>query len=349
MNYVRSLDISSSWSLTTADLSMLKNLEYLNVNFSNLSSMTLCEEAPLRHLDLGNSYLLKYDASAFKNTLEYLNLYALEFSEDDINLKEFTNLDTLDIGYNKFRSLDLSGMTKLKRLSAMTNYLQSIDFSGCSSLEKLTVSYNNISQVNLDGCTSLTGLYIQNNYELTELDLSPVRQTLQELNVNNTALTTLDLAGFEQLTYLEMVASKLTEMPDLSDCGLLEEIRLDECANIKTVELSGFSQLKQVYCMQSGVESIVLTDLPALNSVTISGNTEMTEATLRNLPAVGSMNLTGNKFVRIDLSQGLNQTGTYNLLRNNSLKEIKPWEGYDPATDLIWKDDTAEFVTEFSE
>ncbi|MCG7550419.1 REJ domain-containing protein [Pseudoalteromonas sp. Of7M-16] len=118
-------------------------------------------------------------------------------------------------------SLTLPNTATLKELSLVSSALTEIDLSGLSGLEDLSI-YN----------SSITALDLSNNKKLTMLDArSSALQSitgvtadhqLQIMNLKSTQFESLDLTGFERLTYLYLSKSQIREI-DISKAKALLE------------------------------------------------------------------------------------------------------------------------------
>ena len=117
------------------------------------------------------------------------NLESLSFSTCPVNVDEF----------------NLSRNVKLKEFDIQVYNLETIDFSKNTELEKVTIRFNDIKNLDFSNNHKLNELYIFNELELTDIDLSGIRSMsvlsildtpkLNDLNLGYTGLEKLELTG----------------------------------------------------------------------------------------------------------------------------------------------------------
>ena len=348
---ITSLNLSGNSRLETLDLSVFSKLQRLDCGWcSQVAELTLNEQAPLQYINISGTKLYKYDLSDYTNTLTKIEIAQLNYSDGDIDFHDFAKLDTIKAGTNDFRSLDLSGMSNLVMVDVYSNNLTAVNLTGCTGLKELNVSSCNIASIDIADCPILEQLYVQNNPQLTTVDLSQLRATLTVFNGSKTAISQIDFDGFSLLKTIELQDTPITEAPDLSECTALEKIRLEN-TNITSVDLNHCKNLVELQCYNTKLESLTLSDMPQLQTVQLNNNPNLTSIDIQNAPNCSFSATNCNLQKRLDLSRGLATSGWYALRGNPNLKEIKVWpefgEGeYDIY--MISKDDTAEIVYEFT-
>lgn len=167
--------------------------------------------------------------SNFEQALIDLGIDSDGVVNGEVLTSDIENVTTLDVSGNQIG--DLTGIE---------------DFS---SLETLDVSYNFIGSLDLTGNAVLKHLTIEQNYELSNLNLS-----------NNL-----------QLEYLFCQFSSLTEL-DLSSNGLLKELILGEGHEINSNHQLEFLDLSN----NTALEKVWITEIPTLNYINLNnGNNEI--------------------------------------------------------------------------
>lgn len=201
----------------------------------------------------------------FKN-LTYLNLINSALKECDMS--QNTKLTVLYLGENELTSIDLSKNTQLKNLNLGGNEnLTSVNLSGCKELQlvhvgstgltsldipfkgniwQLGYNPNNLS-FNLEDFPGLTTLSIPGT-GIESIDFIPATTKAQLTNLHcySNKLTSIDLAGFTNLEYLDIDGNELTSL-DLTKTPRLNTLR---CQNnkIQRLDISALENLNNLYC-----------------------------------------------------------------------------------------------------
>ena len=204
-------------NLTTLDVSMLTNLEYLRTDFStNLSSINVS--------GLANLKTFTCDGDA----LTSLNLSGL------VNLRDFS------CSNNQLTSIDVNGSPNLYFFLCGSNQITSLDVSNLTNLVFLQCYYNQITSLTLNNLPSLGFLDVGGN-ELTTLDLSQFGN-LNNLSCESNQLTNLDCSS-NPISQLYCINSPLLQTlnikngtsgldPDFSGCTSLSFICADEAETV---------------------------------------------------------------------------------------------------------------------
>ena len=148
------------------------------------------------------------------------------------------------------RQLNLSALTlahdTLQILTIFNSTLQTIDVSGCPNLQNLNVSSNgNLASLNVSGAVGLQNLEV-NNTALTTLDLSAQTQlaylrtngcaSLATLTLNSAVLTDVECSGIAATTL------------DFSNCPGLQSLYFEDTLNLTTLDLSTCTVLDYMEC-----------------------------------------------------------------------------------------------------
>ncbi|MBO9699047.1 MAG: leucine-rich repeat domain-containing protein [Sporocytophaga sp.] len=195
------IDASNNKIKTVPNLSPITNLEYIYLNFNQLTNANFV---------IGNTNLLQIqlyynNLISFPELPGFTKLQKLFLSGNQISgmsgLQYLTALENLQLGVNKLDSLpDLSKNTKLTELHCDRNGLKYLN--GAEKIKGLKVIYcwgNEIEDLsNLNKITTLEELYADYNLLTTLPDLSN-KPSLRKLAVNNNKLTFEDLLPLTQL------------------------------------------------------------------------------------------------------------------------------------------------------
>ena len=320
-------------SLTITNKPVLKQL-----NVSNCKSLTLldCNSNALTSLDVSGCTSMTR-LSCFFN--EFTSLPTLPNSLQD-----------LYCGHNNFTSLTVTGKTNLKllnvdecasltQLNCYGNALTKLSMLNCSSLSQLNCSDNALATFTVQGCTALAKLNCSNN-QFTSLPTLPSslqelycannmftfltitnKPNLKVLNVNNcntldrldcndNALTSLSLSGCPALTNVNCNNNQLAALPTLPSALVLLYCNNNKLTSLPTLP----SGLQQLECQKNEFTSLTIRYLKKLFTLKIGNNPKLTTLncndnvlttlTLEGNTALATLDCSTNKLSSLDL-QGL--------------------------------------------
>ena len=159
----------------------------------------------------------------------------------DLDLRQNTALEEVDVCWNNLTVLDVSNCQNLSVLMCSDNYLTSLDLTGCTSLNRLDCSGNKLRQVpGLEACTALEHIECYAN-ELTFLNLIDLPVLHYLSCFDNEELAGLTLSEAKNLRYLDISKTGIGEL-DLSDQHDLQEIHFGRCEMI-TLDLTNCTSL----------------------------------------------------------------------------------------------------------
>lgn len=261
-------------SLVIENLPMLDQLSCMDnkltaLDVSQAPNMTAldCEGNQLKELDVSGNPKIEL-VNARRNSLERVELAG--------SLPQ-TNLGTIDFSDNELAGLDISQCPNLVDVYLTDNQLTALDFATSRPrvMGDLYVNGNRLTQLDLSPLERLESLYCENNASasgerLAALDLSSFKDTLFELSCGNNAISTLDLAGFSELSVLKCAGNKLTTL-DLSGCVDLVEAN---CSNngIATLSLTGCTSLRNLDCSTNKLDVLSIAGCDSLRLVRCSDN-----------------------------------------------------------------------------
>lgn len=333
------------------DVSMLKDLQVLTLNrCKELTELNLGEAVKLRALNIGGTGLTQFDLSVLPESMAFINVESLEYSELDFT--RFKDIEEINCAQNALTLLNVTGLSKLNSLVCSTNQLTELDLQGCDRLSNLVATINyDLKSVNVADCNSLANVYLMYT-SISEFDPQPIRDTLLELNLGNTKISSIDLSGCYNLTYLALNDTELSGTPDFSDCIALDELRIEN-THITALDVSASPNIHELHCysipeLKEVTMASELFNLYNLNlfDVAVLENFQWGETKILKY---ASIYMTGLE--RLDISKMNHDVMYASLTYNDNLREIKVWPDFDinnpPAN--IQKDDTAEFVYEFTE
>lgn len=281
--------------------------------------------------------------------ITYLNAMSCEMGNFD-PIAHFPNVRNLIISNNAIEGELVIASDNIIRLDCgMNANMTRLDLSRCPNIKQVLCTRCGLESINT-GTAELSNLYAFDNKPLTSIDLSYCKESLYELTLGNTSISSLDLTGFKELTYLEINDMLLSAMPDISACHNLETLR---CENngFTSLDLTGLRNLSDLYCYGNQIEALDLTPCPYIRQVMAWDNKFKTVDTTA-CEALGRLCVSGNELSRLDIS-----TNVYmyylECYDNPDLKEIKVWSTFnidDPDYEMTnYIQEGAKFVYEFSE
>lgn len=170
----------------TIDVTEMKNLKYLYLDYGELESIDISNNTNLEFLILSRNKLVSLDVT--KNT----------------------NLKNLDVADNQLTSIDLSTNSKLVTFRAYNNSFSSINIPINSNLRRLFLTDSSLpNSFNIGDYPNLTSLAL-NNCSLTNIDVSN-HINFESLSLKNNLLSSLDITNNTKLHTLST-----TENPNLN-------------------------------------------------------------------------------------------------------------------------------------
>ena len=152
----------------------LANSKYINLNFSNLTSL-----------------------KGLEGFVGLEELYCVNNQLTELDLSALTNLKLLYCSNNQLTELDISNNLALENLSCMSNQLKAIDVTKNKNLYFLGLDYNQLESIDISQNTILQTLRIPGN-KLKTLDLSS-NTNLNNLYCQSNCLSTLDVSNIINL------------------------------------------------------------------------------------------------------------------------------------------------------
>ena len=197
--------------------------------------------------------------------------------------------------------------------------------SGVKSLEGIRHFWNlntlHCRSANLTGALDLHGL-----------------EYLDEVNCRSNTITSLDVSGCTALKTLYARSNQLAEL-NITDCDALEVLNCGTNADdtsehtnhITTLDLSGKTKLKELWCKRNALTSLDVSDCTALISLDCCIN-QIASLNVENCTALKYLECWNNKLTSIDVSKnsglewfncGSNDIKTLDVTNNTALKHLE--------------------------
>lgn len=177
----------------------------------------------------------------------------------------------------------------------------------CKNCENLGIN-DNYKSVNLQGCINLRHLDLSGT-KLAEVVLNPSGGSLEYFDLSNTLITNLSIHGQE----------------------FLPEIKLDNCSDLSTVNISECNSLTRLSLPNSKLSEFLITDCLKLDYLDISYTGYLKSLALhgcKNLTTLKMAGMTNSAFKEVDL-RTLEQLEELDISKCIFLNNVRFAEGYD--------------------
>ena len=370
-NYLLNQNYGKDKIITETELTGIKNINVLNKNISsikgienftylerfsaynnNLTEVDLSKNTNLTSCSLSKNKLTNIDLTA-NTKLQSIDISENEFTDTSFKFPETDTVKTIYVNNNNLTTFDCTKYKNLDYLNIKNNQVSSIKPG--ENLTKLNLEGNNITSLNDINCPKLKELILNNNTNLTSVDLTSL-PALQRLFLENTNITSLDLSKNVNLMNLRILNSPVAQLNNLDNCTSLETLYLNNC-NVSSVDLSSLNKIKNIYCISSPITTLDTSSVPTLEiincrnvnirSVDCTNKQRLKEVTLENTNVV-ALDLTNSGFKPTSLQASkVNVTGNSRIVLDGS--PISELEGFDVTNILSieggdFKNDTVNFA-----
>lgn len=156
---LRAINIAET-KIKKIDLSLLPELEYLDISSSSFDTINLKKNTHLKKFYCENSGLKDLDLSQNKNLTE---LKCRGNALSDLALFQNKDLEILDCGKNELDKLLVNFNTKLKAIHCDSNLIKELDISSLKALEEVYCHRNKIEKLLLNSSTNLKTIFCFEN------------------------------------------------------------------------------------------------------------------------------------------------------------------------------------------
>ena len=215
-----------------------------------------------------------------------------------VGIEYFSNLESIDVSFNKLETLDLSHSPKLTEVLVNGNKLQTLNLSGLADIETLDCSNNKLTALNVSEAEGLLSLNCSNN-NIGALNLKN-NKALTELQCSNNQLTALDL---KNNTALETLYCRKNGISVL-DVTRLSALKNLDCSNngLTSLNLYQNALLETLYCANNTLTSLGVAANTALTVLDCSGNS-LSALDLGKNTALQTLSCSGNALTSLDVSR----------------------------------------------
>ncbi len=298
---------------STAGIDNFAQVASVNLQYNQITSLTIGNNTTLTHLYLRNNQLTSLDVSG-ATALIHLDSYTNQLTS--LDLSNNLALTSLTSGRNQLVNLDVSNNTALTALHLQENDLTSLDLSRNTALVDLRINSNRLSTLDLSNNLVLLPILSLQFNELTSVIIGN-NTTLTHLYLRNNQLTSLDISGATSLTHLDLYINQLASL-DVSNNLALTSLTAGR-NQLASLDLTNNTALTVLHLQESQLTTLDLSLNTALSDLRLDSN-RLTTLDLSNDLALLSVNLQYNELT--SLSIGNNTTLTHLYLRNNLLTSL---------------------------
>ena len=305
--------------LTAIDLSHAENLEILEMNGgSKVTAVDVSNKPWLSRLALGDNRVSHPIDLSASTRLEYLELMANPVGA--VVLPKTDTLTYVDLENTKITEVDVSSCPSIELLDISSNKVAALDVGALGDLRFLYAHENQLTEVDLSANNALELVDLWGNSFLAALTLPDDPSHVEELHLNDTALSSLDIGNVSALRILYLENNNFTTSSpalDFSNKPNLEEIY---CAGIMIdydVDLRESPLLAQVNLGENRIPSIEFApQMDRLEALSIQSN-ELSKITLEGCPSLRWLDLSDNNldYDNSDAGHRLDLTGCPDLER----------------------------------
>lgn len=205
-NAVYELNVSGSSIANMTGIQSFNNLEVLNCEGNNITTLTLTALTNLETLYCGtNPDMATLTVTGLSNLR---GLYCSDNNLSAINFSGLTDLRWLECNNNAFATLNVTSLGDLRELKCSGNQLTSLSVANMSSLSLLDCCTNYLTSLDLSGLDHVETLLCSQNY-LTSLNVAGM-EYLERVDCSENQLTTLDFSACPAFNVLECYQNNLT-------------------------------------------------------------------------------------------------------------------------------------------
>ena len=234
-----------------------------------------------------------------------------------VGIEYFSNLETIDVSFNKLETLDLSHSPKLTSVLVNGNKLQSLSLAGLADLQTLDCSNNKLTALNVSESEGLKTLICSGN-SIGALNVKK-NKALTDLQCSNNQLAALDL---KNNTLLETLYCRKNSISVL-DVTKLTALKNLDCSNNSLASLNLYQNtlLETLYCGNNSLTSLGIGANAALTVLDCSGNA-LAALDVANNVALETLNCSNNPLTSLDVSRN---AALLSVKCNGNMSMAKLW------------------------
>ncbi|MGL4994504.1 MAG: T9SS type A sorting domain-containing protein [Bacteroidales bacterium] len=284
-----------------------------------------------------------WEDMVYLENVGFSDKFGVTWSESD-GVKRITKFqinNTIDDD-KEFGSIDLNAFTALENITIKSANITSVNASDLTDVNYVEIRNTNVTNIDLP--RSIETLYLYNNSEYSNGDLSQYTELtylfignmpLNSLTIGSDSITTLTVFDLPiknldlSITKDELIRVSISrceiEAFDFDAYPNMIELTLDGCG-LTTLPISNLVNELTLYVSDNNLSHLDLTDHPKVKSITAQNSNIERVSFSENSTSLGLINLTNNNIETLDIRNWNFDASGMNILRvgNNPLKEITP-------------------------
>ncbi|MFT3795361.1 leucine-rich repeat domain-containing protein [Flavobacterium sp.] len=316
---IDSLNVTSSMIADMTGIASFTNLKKLDCTSNQIAALDVSALTGLRTLDCANNAIATLNVTGLAD-LQRLYFYSNQVSTI-IGISSLTGLKFFYGGDNDMLSLDLSSSPNLEELFCNSNNLSLLNVSGLSHLADLACSGNELTALNVSGLGSLKNLTCFEN-NLGSLNLTGL-SNLETLICYDNGLTAMAVGSLPKLKNLNIEQNQLTGNLDLTDCPLLESVRVAG-NQITGLDVSGLQHLVTINASDIFLGNGLLQTINASGCTSLyviyADSNMLTEVNVTGCIGLYAVYASHNQLTAFDVSDSPNLEAVY--LGDNQLERV---------------------------
>lgn len=255
-----------------------------------------------------------------------------------VGIEYFSNLETIDVSFNKLETLDLSHSPKLTSVIVNGNKLQSLSLAGLADLQTLDCSNNKLTALNVSESEGLKTLICSGN-SIGALNVKK-NKALTDLQCSNNQFAALDLKNNTLLETLYCRKNNISVL-DVTKLTVLKNL---DCSNNNLASLNLYQNtlLETLYCANNNLTYLGVSANTALTVLDCSGNA-LTALDLSKNAALETLSCANNAMTSLDVSRNASLLSV-NCKGNVSMAKLWVKDAAQAAALTIQKEDITQIA-----
>lgn len=249
-----------------------------------------------------------YRADYATDDYDDVNIYETD-TASEIDLSGFKKLSqvTIDSRSPYLKTVNLQDCTNLKNVSIegrREDCIDTLNLKGCTNLRSLSLNWTNVKKLNLSGYKKLTDVSVTDDREIFQTLNLKNCSNLESVYVSGDRLSKVKLKGAKNLEKLEVAGRSLKSL-DLKTNTQLKELRLGRGTNTSSLDLSKNKKLTFLWCYQTELISLDLSNHPNLTKVDCHSNPNLEKLNVKGCRKLRSLHVNNTKLTKLNVKDNV--------------------------------------------
>ncbi|MCF2859227.1 hypothetical protein L1286_17220 [Pseudoalteromonas sp. SMS1] len=239
-------------------------------------------------------------------------------TNSELNLSNLTKLKTLKLERVPDSKLILPYAPALQTASFRNVYATEVELSGFPALETLNIDWSHIKALDLSNNKLLAHLSARSAQIHSITGVTPEHK-LQEMDLHNSKIETIDLTGFDKLTRLDLSHSQLTEI-DISKARSLESFDASS-SNLHDLYFESTASVIKLNIDHTEISQLSMHMMPRLKDL-LASRTKLLHLDLSTNSQLYSVNVTQGSLKTILLPDSIEGSNARFMIRQNEIESL---------------------------